>query len=539
MEKYEGILDIETDRIVSDIESTKEQVRVNNIINKIKLYENNKDELTKMMTDILMDDNVSEILVKLSREKIFVKLFPEFYTKNVYGEDVINCQQNSKFHKYGVFVHILHTIEAVGNPQIPVGDWQKKILKWTMLLHDLGKPYVKKIYEDGTESFAGHEDVSFELSKDILNRFTFNEDEKQIILTLIKYHDKYLNEGELTYDNMKFLASELNNNKELFYLLIDVKDADSKSKSIDVYNKYKFTKNKYLEFVNSYFASGGIEQGNLLDDVEIIGENQINVEKDNEDFTKIEMEELIESIINKKSILNVYQPIIDMNLKNVHGYELLTRINSLKNIDIVKVFNYSLDIGKYDKLQQILFVNGIDNFSVISSKESNILFINTDITSYEKYINKPRIYDMMMKMKLVISFNNYEKKDITIVQDIINTIHTHNGFVALDNFGNGHLGIDDLNILNIDYIIPDISLIKDISNNTQKQKYISDLVTYCLSRNINLLVVGVEDKHTLNILKKLGVRYVQGFYFGKPAQAIDILNNKIEKLLEDGDESIT
>ncbi len=539
MEKYEGILDIETDKITSDIESTKEQVRVNNIINKVKLYENNKDELTKMLTDILMDDNVSEILVKLSREKIFVKLFPEFYIKNEYGEDVINCQQNSLYHKYGVLVHILHTIEAVGNPQIPVGDWQKKILKWTMLLHDIGKPYVKKIYEDGTESFAGHEDVSFELSKDILNRFTFNEDEKQIILTLIKYHDKYLNEGELTYDNMKFLASELNNNKELFYLLIDVKDADAKSKSIDVYNKYKFTKNKYLEFVNSYFASGGIEQGNLLDDVEIIGESQENIESKDEEISKIEMNNLIDSIIDKKNILNVYQPVVDIHLKNVYGYELLTRINSLKNIDIVKVLNYSLEIDKYDKIQQILFVNGIDNFDGIGNKESNILFINTDITSYEKYINKPRIYDMMMKMKLVISFNNYEKRQITDVQEIINTIHSHKGLVALDNFGIGNLSIDDLNILDIDYIIPDISIIKEILNNSQKQKYISDLVTYCISRNINLLVVGVEDRQTLNILKKLGVRYVQGFYFEKPSQAINMLNDKIEKLLEDGDESIT
>ena len=62
-----------------------------------------------------------------------------------------------------------------------------------MLLHDIGKPYVKMRYEDGGESFAGHEDKSCELSVDILNRFAFNEEEKNLILTLVKYHDKYLN----------------------------------------------------------------------------------------------------------------------------------------------------------------------------------------------------------------------------------------------------------------------------------------------------------------------------------------------------------
>lgn len=66
--------------------------------------------------------------------------------KNEFGENVINCQQNSEYHKYGVFKHILHTIETVGtSQQIPLGDWQLKLLKWTMLFHDIGKPYVKKL----------------------------------------------------------------------------------------------------------------------------------------------------------------------------------------------------------------------------------------------------------------------------------------------------------------------------------------------------------------------------------------------------------
>ena len=57
---------------------------------------------------------------------------------------------------------------------------------------------------------------------------------------------------------MKFLASELKNSKELFYLLIDVKDSDARAKNVDVYNKlpkkyktqlfimYKFRKISHL-----------------------------------------------------------------------------------------------------------------------------------------------------------------------------------------------------------------------------------------------------------------------------------------------------
>ena len=148
----------------------KETARIKKIISQLYMYDNDIKQLTNIYTNILLEDNVCFILTKISQDKIFLKHFPEFYEKNEFGENVINCQQNSEYHKYGVFKHILHTVETVGtSQQIPLGDWQLKLLKWTMLLHDIGKPYVKKINEDGTDSFAGHDDKSVELATGILD----------------------------------------------------------------------------------------------------------------------------------------------------------------------------------------------------------------------------------------------------------------------------------------------------------------------------------------------------------------------------------
>jgi EAL domain-containing protein (putative c-di-GMP-specific phosphodiesterase class I) len=536
MEGYEGIFEFETDKIPTDIMDIKEIARIKEIINNLNLYDGNPEELTKIYTKVLLEDNVSEVLMRISREPIFVKHFPEFYTKNKYGEDVINCQQNSTYHKYGVFKHILATIESVGNSQIPIGDWQKKILKWTMLLHDIGKPYVKVINEDGTESFVGHDEFSVELSVGILNRFYFTDEEKKIILTLIKYHDKFLNEGEIIYENLKLLANELENSKDLFNLLVEVKEADAKSKNVDVYNKYKVTKSKYLEFSNEYFSV--MQEQSLTDEkINNEGDNKINInlpsQEENKEASVFELNALVENVLNKKNIVNVFQPIIDLNTKTVHGYDVFTRIDCGKKIDIYEFLNYTKDVDKYEKIQQLLLINGIDTFEGISIRESDILFVNIDLTSYDKYINKPRIYDMMKKSKIVVCFNNYYRKDLTEFQKTIDIIHENNGLVALDNFGIGSLETEDLSILNIDYIIPDISITKEILNNEKKQKYISDLVLYTMSRNINLVIVGVEYSDTLHLLEKLGVRYVQGYYFKKPEKFIELINDKIDALLLD------
>ena len=334
MDDYGEIFEtyIEPENITNDIMDIKEIAKLNGIIQKLKLYDSNPEELTKVYTNILFDDNVSFILTKVSQDKIFMKQFPEFYEVNEYGENVINCQQNNSFHKYGVFKHILYTIEFAGNPQIPIGDWQKRILKWTMFLHDIGKPYVKKIAEDGTESFAGHEDKSAELAVDILNRLSFEDDEKKIILTLVKYHDKFLNIGEVTDDNLKFLASELNNSKDLFYLLIDVKEADAKAKSLDVYNNFKIVKEKYINFATRYFAYAQEKETDIEQSGESSKKEQVQ-EIELPPPTMEELEVLLDNVLSKKNIKSLYQPVVDLKNSNVYGYEVFTRIQSNRKID--------------------------------------------------------------------------------------------------------------------------------------------------------------------------------------------------------------
>lgn len=524
-EGYEGVFDMDVVNISASIMDARELARIRSIIANLKIYDENPHMLTEMYTNILCDDNVAFILTKVSQDTIFMRHFPEFYEVNKYGENVINCQQNSPYHKYGVFKHILTTIEAVGNPQIPIGDWQKKVLKWTMLLHDIGKPYVKTISEEGNESFVGHDEKSVELAKGILERFEFSDNEKEIILKLIKYHDKFLNEGEITYDNMKFLANELDGSKELFYLLIDVKDSDARAKSMEVYNKYKITKNKYLEFINSYFNTA-----NVSSDEELLKKSK-EEESQFDEMTQLELDNLINDIISKKKIKAVYQPVIDLQSSSVYGYEVFTRIQSNKRVEIMELLNYAIESGKNERVQQSLFINGVEEFEKIVNRESNILFVNTDLISYEKYINKPRLYDMMSRNKIAVEFHNYEKQDLTRLQLVIKTIHEHNGLVALDQFGTGNLTIDDINFLDVDYIIPDMSLVRGIANDIEKQKYINELVTFGVVKGTNILAVGVESKEELDVLRKFGVKLVQGYYFRKPSETIDMINKDIRKIL--------
>ena len=543
MQGFESLIDMETMNINAGIEDAKEETKINNIIASLSTA-SDAHTLTDIYSNILSDDNVLHILNRVSMEQCFLKHFPEFYVKNKYGENVINCMQNSSYHRYGVFKHILTTIEEVGKYNKTLGDSQRKILNWTMLLHDIGKPFVKVITDANTESFAGHDDMSVELSKVILGRFSFTEEEQRLILTLIKYHDKFLNEGEITYDNMKLLAEELGSKRELFFMLIDVKDADAAAKSIEVYNRYKLTKSKYIDFANTYFQNMIVNsktQSNIVMNASDIV-SYVNMETTGSvqdvideiksgEITTMEYDKLIEDVLNKKRMCPLYQPVIDVLNQTIFGYEVLTKIEYSQKIDTELFLRYASDTKRYDKLQQNLFTNCIDSFIAIHTRESDVGFINVNLSSYQSYVNKPRIYDAMNKIKLVLELHGYEKYDFTSLQEIIVEVHKNNGKISLDHFGSGIFKVDDMKLLTPDYIKLDRSLVTDLLENENKQKYIMELQTLCLAKDVALIAVGVETKEIYLKLKSLGVRYMQGFFLAYPAYSIDMLNDKLSSIL--------
>lgn len=553
MEEFENFWEEEREQ-----EEILPNVDIQNIITNLKLSTNNIAMLTNLYTDILTDDNVLYILTKVSQNAIFMEHFPEFYEKNEYGENVINCQQNSKYHRYGVFKHILYTIEHVGsnNPKLNANDI--KILKWTMLLHDIGKPKVKITNEDGMDSFAGHDEASLEIASRILERFDFDDYDKKTILTLIKYHDRYLNEGELTYDNLRFLAAELDDRADLFNLLIEVKIADNKAKTIDVYNKFMVIVNKYYEFANEYFSSSdyaGVSDNDLttssnseelvtssnnttiiMDDeaeesytkpkeenIIIKTETQIVDIKDADDITDAEFEKIYQTITAGKACRYLFQPIISLRKKEVYGYEIKPVLNIGEGITLEKVLKKSRDVKKYERVQQLLFVSMMENYMKL--KNDKIGFIKIDVPSYDIYVNKSRIYDMFDDCKIVMQFNNYLKYNTVELKNKIEEIRRKQGFVLLDNYQNNNLDLSSLDVIEPDYIKYDLP---DDQIDEKIEKYVTEILTYGSSSGVRPIFNHVNNEETYEFIKSCGADLVQGNYFGFPSERAEFDIKKLQ-----------
>lgn len=88
--------------------------------------------------------------------------------------------QKSRYHLFDVYTHTLHAVAAV-KPE--------RVLRLTMLLHDVGKPSVFSLDEKGEGHFYGHGDKSVEMAAEVLRRLRFDNATADTVLRLIRYHD--------------------------------------------------------------------------------------------------------------------------------------------------------------------------------------------------------------------------------------------------------------------------------------------------------------------------------------------------------------
>lgn len=89
-------------------------------------------------------------------------------------------EQNTPHHCCTVGEHTLRSLQNIH---------ADKVLRLTMLLHDIGKPAVKTTDENGRDHFKMHGPQSEKMAKDILRRLKFDNDTLHKVCRLIKWHD--------------------------------------------------------------------------------------------------------------------------------------------------------------------------------------------------------------------------------------------------------------------------------------------------------------------------------------------------------------
>lgn len=176
------------------------------ICRSLDLNELPKERIGEEWLKLLMKaDKPSVGLEAMLRLGVLDKLHPEL-------KDLVGIPQNPEYHPEGdVWTHTNLVVDAAVQiaKENNLDEEEKLLLMFSALCHDLGKPVVTKVMEDGKITSYGHEEAGLPLADKFLNSLNVNQDLIKKVLLLVDDHMFIHNNPDPTDSAIRRLAKRL------------------------------------------------------------------------------------------------------------------------------------------------------------------------------------------------------------------------------------------------------------------------------------------------------------------------------------------
>lgn len=224
-----------------------------------------------------------------------------------------------------------------------------------------------------------------------------------------------------------------------------------------------------------------------------------------------------------------FQPVVDIQTRKCVSCEELVRWDS-KTLgfmgpgDFVPLAEYLgliTDIGDYvleEACKQCKLWNdmGYKDFH-INVNLSVVQLLQKDVVKNVREIfDRTGVNPCNIVLEITESF---AINDMDRVMKIIDGLKELGPEIALDDFGTGYSSLNYIKQLPLNIIKVDKTFIDDIVEDEYAQAFIKLIVDLSKTIKTEIVVEGIEDIHQFQLLKEIGVDYIQGYFFGKPVDA--------------------
>ena len=229
-----------------------------------------------------------------------------------------------------------------------------------------------------------------------------------------------------------------------------------------------------------------------------------------------------EEMLRQEAVEYYFQPIFSARSGRVVAYEALMRPQMPTLRSPLAVLKLARELGRLYDVEHLTIFKASEAFRDLRRKglirEDALLFVNSiasvslndgDVQEYKK-----RYADLLPDF--VVEITEEEELDLKELERK-RYVPGASGTVALDDYGSGYSNGNSLLTIEPRYVKVDISIIRNIDTNADKQQFLAGLVTYAKPRSIQVLAEGVETMAELQKVLELGVDLLQGYGCARPA----------------------
>ena len=239
----------------------------------------------------------------------------------------------------------------------------------------------------------------------------------------------------------------------------------------------------------------------------------------------LEIERKIRSALNSDKIFFNLQPQYDIN-HNLRGFEALARMKDddgsfISPADFIPVAEKT---GLVDRIDMRVFELSMEFLDKITRETGTDVMMSVNV-SVRHLMKNTFIEDI----KNILATYNIapERVEIEITESImidsaekalqrINEIKAMGMKVAIDDFGTGYSSLSYLNNFPSDLLKIDKAFIDQMNMSESSKQYVAMIISIGHILHLKVISEGVESPDQVEVLKKIGCDYIQGFVWGKP-----------------------
>lgn len=248
---------------------------------------------------------------------------------------------------------------------------------------------------------------------------------------------------------------------------------------------------------------------------------------------KIEIQKVLEKAIDEQNVEMFYQPIYNIKAGRFSSMEALVRVKD----DMGKMFmpgefiEYAEKNGMIIRLGEIIFRKvcafikysnieqyGIEyievNLSAVQCMQEDLARLFMDIMG--EYRIAPHKINLEITETASINAQNIISKNMSLLKQ-------YGTSFSLDDYGSGYSNLTYILGMPLKIIKIDRSITEEYFKSEKARIATEYTIEMIHKLGLEIVVEGVETEEQYVLFKKLGVEYIQGYYFAKPIQENKVL----------------
>lgn len=239
----------------------------------------------------------------------------------------------------------------------------------------------------------------------------------------------------------------------------------------------------------------------------------------------------LQRALQENQLLPAYQPIVDLKTGDIRAEEALARIilGDDKITDAESFIQAASDLQLSHKVDHLITRKTIERcVRMVSQGDKRLHFINISAD----LLRHPELMDNIIQFSHEAcqncEFPDKQLKPLVIEiteREFIGNVQSAREFlaplldiglqIAIDDFGSGYSSFQYLADLPVSYLKIEGNLIKRMMREPKVKRIIHGIRD--VARDLDLITIAehIEDQHTADILREVGIDWGQGYLFGK------------------------